>query len=64
MKQQSELSPREAAQKLGIGLDSVYSLLWSGKLPARKVDGRWLVSPSEVDARLKSREARRGTTGR
>ena len=64
MKQQSELSPREAAQRLGIGLDSVYSLLWSGKLAARKVDGRWLVSPSEVDARLKSREARGGTVGR
>lgn len=63
MKQQSELSPREAAQRLGIGLDSVYSLLWAGKLSARKVDGRWLVSPSDVDARLKSREARRGTTG-
>ena len=64
MKQHSELSPREAAQRLGIGLDSVYSLLWSGKLAARKVDGRWLVSPSEVDARLKSREARREITGR
>lgn len=65
MKQQREtLTPREAAQRLGIGLDSVYSLLWSGKLPARKVDGRWIVNPSDVAVRLKSKEARRGNTGR
>jgi len=63
MKRQLELTPREAAQKLGIGLDSVYSLLWSRKLPAKKVDGRWLVKASEVGARLKSKEARRGPSG-
>jgi len=64
MKQQSNLSPKETAQRLGIGLDSVYSLVWSGKLAARKVDGRWLVSASDVDTRLKSKEARRGSPSR
>ena len=64
MKHGSELSPRETAQKLGIGLDSVYALVWSGKLPARKLDGRWLISASEVQARLKSKEARVGTASR
>jgi len=64
MEQQSEISPRETAQRLRIGLDSVYSLLWSGKLPARKVDGRWRVQVSDVDARLERKEARCGTAGR
>jgi excisionase family DNA binding protein len=59
---QPELGPKDIAQKLGVGLDHVYSLLWSGKLPGRKVDGRWRVHASDVDARLKSKEARRGTT--
>jgi excisionase family DNA binding protein len=64
MKQQSELSPRQVAQRLRIGLDSVYSLVWSGKLSARKVDGRWRVQASDVDARLARKEAGSGITDR
>jgi len=60
---ESVLTPREAAQRLRIGLDSVYALIWSGKLRAKKVEGRWLINAWDVDARWRNREAHRGTTG-
>lgn len=34
----SEMSVSEAARKLGVALTYVYSLLWAGKLKARKVN--------------------------
>jgi len=49
------LSPREAAQQLRVRLDSVYSLIWAGKLKAHKLDGRWRIPVQAVDARLKQR---------
>jgi len=64
MSKEKGLSPREAAQRLRIRLDSVYSLIWAGKLQAHKLDGRWRVSLEAVDVRLKEREAASGTTGR
>jgi excisionase family DNA binding protein len=60
MKTQSELSPRRAAQRLGISLDSVYSLIWAGKLTAKKRDGRWSIPVSAVEGRIKARELRQG----
>jgi hypothetical protein len=32
-----EISAVESARRLGVGLDYLYSLLWTGKLPGRKV---------------------------
>lgn len=52
---EKELSAIEAACKLGVGLDYLYSLLWTGKLRGTKVDGRWAVSADAVTARLKLR---------
>ena len=35
----------EAARKLGVGLDYLYGLLWTGKLVGRKLNAnRWRVS--------------------
>ena len=51
----AELTPREAAQRLGIRLDTLYSLLWTGRLTARKHEGRWLVSEEAVQERLAKR---------
>jgi excisionase family DNA binding protein len=48
----ASVSPREAAQMLGIRLDAVYGLIWAGRLQAEKQDGRWLVSQSAVEARV------------
>ena len=50
-----ELSVIEATRRLGVGIDATYKLLYSGKLPARKVDGRWLIRADAVEARLAKR---------
>ena len=55
MKAEKELSAIEAARKLGIGLDYLYSLLWTGKLQGRKVGKRWIVQADAVESRLKVR---------
>ncbi len=51
MKTKTHLMPREAARILGIRLDSLYPLIWAGKLAAKKSEGRWLIPRSEVEAR-------------
>ena len=55
MNHATEMSAIEAAGRLGVGLDYLYSLLWTGKLEARKVNRQWRVSIASVDARLKGR---------
>ncbi len=47
---------RDAAHRLGIGLHHLYELIWSKKLPARRVDGRWLIPAAAVEARLKAKK--------
>ncbi len=49
------LSPREAAIRLGISLNAVYSLLWAGKLNGRKVNDQWQVSADAVASRIKTK---------
>jgi excisionase family DNA binding protein len=61
---QNELTVIGAARKLGLTLDAVYRSIYSGRLPARKQAGRWLIPASAVAARLKSREVANGTVGR
>jgi len=58
MKQAREMTAIEAARRLGVGLDYLYSLLWTGKLEARKLNKRWRVSTDAVEARLKDRTER------
>jgi excisionase family DNA binding protein len=50
-----EITVAEAARRLGITLSYAYSLLWTGKLKARKVNKQWRISADAVAARLKSR---------
>lgn len=57
MSKVKDLSPREAAQQLQLRLDSVYSLIWAGKLKAHKLDGHWRIPVEAVEARLKQRGA-------
>jgi len=58
----SDLTPRAAAQKLGIRLDAVYALIWAGRLSAHKKDGRWYVPASAIEKRLKTQASRVRTT--
>lgn len=53
-----ELTVSQASRTLGITLDYVYRLIYSGKLVARKSEGRWLIPVSNVESRLKAREKR------
>jgi excisionase family DNA binding protein len=55
----AELTPREAALKLGCRLDAVYALIWAGRLAGRKVDGRWWVPQTDVDNLAQKRNAAR-----
>jgi excisionase family DNA binding protein len=50
-----EISVAEAARRLDVALTYVYSLLWAGKLKARKVNRQWRISAEAVAARLKAR---------
>jgi len=50
-----EISVAEAARKLGMALTYVYSLVWAGKLRARKVKRQWRVSADAVKSRLNAR---------
>lgn len=50
-----ELSAIQAARKLGVGLDYLYSLLWTGKLQGRKVGKQWRIPAEAIEARLKQR---------
>ena len=55
MPKKEEISAIQAARRLGVGLDYLYSLLWTGKLAARKKGGRWLVLESAIQKRLKEK---------
>ena len=50
------ISVAEACRMLRVGLPYIYALIWSGKLAAQKIDGRWQVSEEAVHARMKGRE--------
>lgn len=54
MTKERELTAIEAARKLGVGLDYLYSLLWTGKLQGRKVGKQWRIPAESVEARLKT----------
>jgi excisionase family DNA binding protein len=49
-----EVGTAETAHRLGVGLGFVYALIWSGKLPGRKVGGRWLIPGKAIEERLKA----------
>jgi excisionase family DNA binding protein len=50
-----ELSAVEAAKQLGVGLDYLYSLLWTGKLYGKKIGKRWRIPADAVETRRKAR---------
>jgi len=60
MRKENDLTVRETAEKLGVRLDYTYELIWTGRLPARRVDGRWLIPAQAVEDRLKGKAVARG----
>jgi excisionase family DNA binding protein len=55
---------RTAAQRLGCTLKYVYDLLYSGRLPARKIARQWRIPAAAVEARLRARKASDANTTR
>jgi excisionase family DNA binding protein len=55
MPKEKEVSAIEAARRLGVGLDYLYSLLWTGKLEGRKVGKQWRIPIEAVETRVKER---------
>ncbi len=60
MQKVDHFTVREASEKLGVRLDYTYELIWTGRLPARRVDGRWLIPAQAVEARLERKAVARG----
>ena len=56
MARNKEITARKAARRLGLRLDSLYALLWAGKLPGRKKEGRWVIPTAAVEARLQRKK--------
>ena len=60
MKQDKNLTVRQAAGRLGVTLKYVRDLLYEGKLSgARKTGKRWMIPAAAVEERLKDRERAR-----
>jgi excisionase family DNA binding protein len=57
MMKPKELTIAEAAVKLGVRIDYLGMLVRSGKLAARKEDGRWFIPAEAVERRLQDRAA-------
>jgi excisionase family DNA binding protein len=53
------LSLHEAAERLGVHYMTVYRRVRLGMLPARKIDGTWLVDPADLEATTSPRRGRR-----
>jgi len=61
---EQDLTVAGAARKLDVTLDSIYRLIYAGKLPARKERRHWVIPSSAIDARIKAREASLATPRR
>jgi excisionase family DNA binding protein len=53
-----DLTPREAAVKLGVSLNQVYQLIWSEKLPAERSKEGWRIPLTAVEERQNSAKRR------
>ena len=58
MDKKGELTAVEAARKAALRLDVLYPLLRVGRIPARLVNGRWLVSAAGLDNYIEQRDKR------
>jgi len=48
------LSPRDVADRSGIGLMGIYKLLESGQLPGIRVGARWYIPTAAYESRLEN----------
>jgi len=55
MQTQEISTVKEAARTLGWTLKYVYDLIYSGRISAKKVAGRWQIPKTEIEIRLRKR---------
>src|SRR6266516_446923 len=58
-----ELSPRQAAERIGTTTRTVQRWIVAGQLPARRVGGRWRVASVALDALARAETASAGRSG-
>ena len=58
MDEKGELTAVEAARRAALRLDVLYPLLRVGRIPARQVNGRWLVSAAGLAEYIQHRQRR------
>lgn len=51
-------SVAEAARHLKVSLKWIRDLIYAGRLPAEKIEGRWQIPVDGVNARLQHKEGR------
>ena len=49
------LTVADTARRLRTTLESVYRMLYAGRLAGKKIDGKWRIPAEAVQARLKQR---------
>lgn len=57
---EKHLTAREASAALGVSIRHVLTLVYEGKLPAKKVGMIWQIPDSAVQLRLRGRGGRNG----
>jgi excisionase family DNA binding protein len=56
---QRELGVSAAAKALNLTLDTVYRLIYAGRIDARKDDaGKWMIPHAAIEERLRQRQMR------
>jgi excisionase family DNA binding protein len=55
MKPHKTSTVQEAARALGWTLKYIYDLIYSGRISAEKIAGRWRIPEAEIAARLSKR---------
>jgi excisionase family DNA binding protein len=55
--EQGFMTVSEASRKLGVNVETVYRLLYSGRLKAVKREGVWNIDPESVVQRMKRKGA-------
>ena len=58
MARPNEITAIAATRRLGITIDTLYRLIYSARLPARKQNRRWMIPSAAVEARLRARRLR------
>ena len=58
--EKQRMSPVDLCKASGASLSLIYSLVWSGKIKAEKLAGKWSIPESEAARFIAARQERQG----